>query len=214
MPDTIPGEIVVHGIVGSPYMRIALLGLEEKRIPYRIAAMAMGASKAPAHLARHPWGRIPVIEDGDLVLFEAQAILRYLERRQPTPRLIPLDIKAEARMNQLMGVVDWYVFPQLNATITFNRVVAPHLGLPVNDEAVAAALPQARKCVAALAGLLQGRSPDHPDLADLMLGPHLSMFFRAPEGAEILREYPALLAWLSAFQSRPSMIATKTIFAD
>ena len=37
--------IVVHGIPGSPYVRSALLGLEEKRIPYRLAIMPMGAAR-------------------------------------------------------------------------------------------------------------------------------------------------------------------------
>ena len=39
--------IVVHGIPGSPYVRSALLGLEEKQIPYRFAVMPFGSARSP-----------------------------------------------------------------------------------------------------------------------------------------------------------------------
>ena len=76
---------VVHGVPGSPYLRAVLLGLEEKRAPYRLAAMALGEARAAAHLARQPFGRIPVFEHGDFQLYETQAILRYLDAVRPEP---------------------------------------------------------------------------------------------------------------------------------
>ena len=39
-------EVVVHGVPGSPYVRSVLLALEEKRAPYRLAAMGMGELRA------------------------------------------------------------------------------------------------------------------------------------------------------------------------
>src|SRR5579883_2550033 len=99
----------VYGIPGSPYVRSALLGLEEKGAAWRIVALAMGEQRAPAHLERHPFGRMPVLDHGDFRLYETQAILRYLDRIMPAPAWTPTAPKAEARMNQICGITDWYV---------------------------------------------------------------------------------------------------------
>ena len=139
-------EFVVWGVPGSPYVRAALLGLEEKGAPWRLARLGPGDSKSPAHLARHPFGRMPVVDHGDFRLYEVQAILRYLDRIIPEPSLTPAEPKAEARMNQLAGIADWYFLPQVSSAIAFQRVVAPRFGLPVDEAKIAAGLPGARRC--------------------------------------------------------------------
>jgi glutathione S-transferase len=55
-------EFIVHGIPGSPYVRAALLSLEEKGADYHLAAMQFGTLKQEPHLSRHPFGRIPAFE--------------------------------------------------------------------------------------------------------------------------------------------------------
>lgn len=207
-------EIIVHGVLVSPYVRMVRVALEEKRLAYRVAEMAPGTGRSAEHLARHPFGRIPVIEDGAFVLYEAQAILRYLERKAPTPALAPASLRDAARMDQRMGVVDWYFFQQVSRPIVFARVVAPVFGRPVDEAAVAAALPEARTCLAAVANLWAGRSAETPDLSDIMLAPLLGMALGAPEVAEMLVERPGLMAWLKAFQARASMVATRSRFSD
>ena len=214
MVDVPTAEIIVHGVLGSPYVRAVLLALEEKRLPYRIAQLAPGTSRSPEHLARHPFGRMPVIEDGDFTLYETQAILHYLERRAPAPALAPSDMQAEARMNQRMGVVDWYFFQQVSRPVVFPRVVAPVFGRPFDEAAVIAALPEAQHCLGVIADLWAGRTASSPALSDLLLAPRLGMAQRAPELAERLKAHPGLTRWLAAFQARPSMVATKTRFSD
>ena len=101
--------IIVHGVPGSPYVRMPLLACEEKGAPYRLAAMPFGTTKTPEHLARHPFGRIPVIEHDGFWLYESDAIIRYIDQVFPGPSLTPTDPKVQARMNQVMGIVDCYV---------------------------------------------------------------------------------------------------------
>jgi hypothetical protein len=72
-------EFVVHSIPDSPFGRAVLATLEEKN-PCRLAPLAPGAHRSPEHLARHPFGRVPVLEHGRFSLYETQAILRYLDR--------------------------------------------------------------------------------------------------------------------------------------
>ena len=100
-------EFIVHSVAGSPFGRSVLAALEEKGADYRFAPLAPGGSKSPEHLARHPFGRVPVLEQDGFMLYETQAILRYLDRVLPTPALTPSDPKRAARMDQVMNVNDW-----------------------------------------------------------------------------------------------------------
>ncbi len=203
--------MIVHGIPGSPYVRAALLSLEEKGADYEFAAMAPGALKQQPHLSRHPFGRIPAFEHDGWMLYETQAIMRYVDAVVPGPRLQPTHPRAQARMNQLMGITDWYVMPQVSAPITRNRVVAPRFNRPVDEDAIVKAIPNARICIAEISRLLDAQpwlAGEEISLADLLLAPHLSMFALAPEGADILKEHANLKSWLARIEARPSMTAT------
>jgi len=184
--------LTLYGIVGSPYGRAVMATCIEKGAPYRFAPVAPGQHRAPEHLARHPFGRVPAIDDDG-------------------PSLTPADPKAAARMNQAIGVLDWYFFaPNSAMTIGFNRVVAPRLGRPVDEAAVAAALPAARRVVEVLAGFLESgpyMAGESLSLADLHVGSHLDMFAESPEGAELMAGTP-LVPWLARLAARPSFAAT------
>jgi glutathione S-transferase len=205
--------IIVHGIPGSPYVRMPLLACEEKGVPYTLKAMAFGAGthKTPEYLkSLHPFGRIPAIEHGDFRLYEASAIIRYIDRAFPGPALTPADPKAAARMDQVMNIVDWYVMPSIGSKIGFNRVVKPIFGMPVDEAAVAEAVPEAKVCVAALEDILAGKpyfAGDQVSLADLMVVGFLELLPQTPEGADIMAGSP-LLGWLERMAERPSVRKT------
>ncbi len=205
-------QIIVHGIPGSPYVRMPLLVCEEKGVPYTLKAMEFGtgANKTPEYLALNPFGRLPTVEHGDFVLYEAAAILRYVDRAFAGPSLTPKDPKAAARMDQVMNIVDWYVMPSISSQIGFNRIVKPIFGMPVDEAAVAAGLPLAKTCVAALEDLL-GSKPyfagDAVSLADLMAVAHLDLLPMSPEGADMMAGSP-LLGWLERMSERPSVQKT------
>jgi len=120
-------QFIVHAIPGSPFSRSVLATLEEKGAAYRLAPVAPGTLRSPEHLARHPFGRIPVLEHGDFRLYETQAILRYLDRVLPRPPLTPADPRRAARMDQVMNINDWYLFQGVGNVIVFQRVIAPQL---------------------------------------------------------------------------------------
>ncbi|HEX4196394.1 MAG TPA: glutathione S-transferase family protein [Caulobacteraceae bacterium] len=206
-------EFIVHGVPGSPYVRAALIGLEEKGADYRIERLDPMAAKAPEHLARHAFGRMPVLEHGDFRLYETQAILRYLDRIIPAPPLIPTDARAEARMNQMIGITDCYVMHDISAPIVFQRAVAPRFGIPVNEERLAAALPRAKVCIDEIARLL-GEQPyvagDAVSLADLILAAHLGFEPQVEEVRAMLAPHPHLRAWRERMNARPSLQATTT----
>jgi glutathione S-transferase len=103
-----------------------------------------GQFHAPAHLARHPFGKVPVLEDGDFSLYETQAILRHLDRVIPEPVLTPAETRAASRMDQLMNINDWYLYQGVSNIICFQRVVGPALmGLTPDLAVINEAMPRA-----------------------------------------------------------------------
>jgi glutathione S-transferase len=204
--------IKVHSIPGSPYGRAVLMALEEKRAPYRLVAVAPKTLRSAEHLARHPFGRIPVLEHGDFRLYETQAILRYIDRALPGPLLTPPDARAAARMDQLMNVNDWYLFQGVGSVIGFQRVVAPRLmGLAPDEAAIGAAMPKAHVVFDALARELGENDyfgGDSPTLADVMIAAQLDFFTATPEWSPLTAKNPHLVRWMERMHSRPRMRAT------
>jgi glutathione S-transferase len=78
---------------------------EEVGRRYDVRLVTFEAMKAPAHLARHPFGQIPTLEDGDLTLFESGVIVLHIAERWPGR--LPVDADARA------GAIAW-MFAALN----------------------------------------------------------------------------------------------------
>src|ERR1700737_3404110 len=151
-------EFTVHSIPGSPFGRAVLATLEEKGASYRLSPVAPDTFRSPEHLARHPFGRVPVLEHNGFIIYETQAILRYLDRVLATPALTPADPKRAARMDQVMNVNDWYLFQGVSNVIGFHRVIGPRLmGLKPAEAAIEAAMPQAHAVFKERGGWLGGR---------------------------------------------------------
>ena len=204
-------DVVVHGVPGSPYLRIVLLVLEEKKLPYRLRRMAPTDMRSAEHLALHPFGRIPIVEHGEFVVYETQAIARYFDALVPEPPLTPAALRDTARMNQFMGIADCYVFPSISAGVVFNRLIAPRFGRPCDEPVVQAALPKARVCIEVLDALLGSSAyfvGSSLTLADLQLAPHLDFFTEVPEGAALLKG-TRLLDWLERMRALRSMRVTR-----
>ena len=205
-------EFIVHSIPGSPFGRAVLTTLEEKGASYRFSPVTPGTLRSPEHLARHPFGRVPVLEHDGFLLYETQAILRYLDRVLPNPALTPADPKRAARMDQVMNVNDWYLFHGVGNVIVFHRVVGPRvMGLTPDEAAIAAAMPKARAVFGELAQLLGEQSyfaGDAISLADLMVAPAVEFFTHTPEWSELGAPHANLVAWLTRMQVRASMKAT------
>ena len=205
-------HFIVHSVPGSPYGRAVFAALEEKHTAYRIAPVTPETSKREPHLSRHPFGRVPVLEHGDLTLYETQAILRYLDRTVPMPPLTPNAPQAAARMDQVMNICDWYLFQGVSNVIGFQRVVRPRLlGQPPDESAIANAMPKAHAVINELSRLL-GEKPyftgDAVSLADLMVAPQFDFLRQTPEWPVLTAKTANLGAWLDRMTARGSLVAT------
>src|SRR5260370_2062054 len=204
-------EFIVHSIPGSPFGRAVLTTLEEKGARYSFSPLAPGGLRSPEHLARHPFGRVPVLEHDGFLLYETQAILRYLDRVLPNPALTPADPKRAARMDQVMNVNDWYLFQGVANVIVFHRVVGPRvMGLAPDEAAIEAAMPKARAVFDELARLLGGQSfftGETMTLADPLVAHHPGLLQLAPEWPALVAPHRNLVACLARIEARPSLQA-------
>jgi glutathione S-transferase len=161
---------------------------------------------------RHPFARVPVLEHDGFVLYETQAILRYLDRVLPEPALTPSNAAAAARMDQVMNVCDWYLFQGVGSVIGFQRVVAPRLlGLPSDEAAIAQAMPKAHIVFRELSRLLGSSSffaGERVSLADIMIAAQLDFFVATPEWQPLTASTPNLLPWLERMNARESLKTT------
>lgn len=204
--------ITVRGIPGSPFLRAVEVALKEKDVPYHLHVMSPADMKTPEHLELHPFGRIPILEHDGFWLYETQAIIRYVDEIFIHPHLTPGTPKERARMNQIIGIIEWYFFPMVAAPIGFNRIIGPKLlGVPANEEAIANAMPIGRTCVAELNRLLGNQAylgGGSLSIADIMLGTQLDLLATSPEGRELIGG-TKLQGWLERLKERPSFRATE-----
>jgi glutathione S-transferase len=205
-------NITIYGIPGSPFLRSVEIALKEKDASYEPRVMSPADMKTPEHLERHPFGRIPMFEHDGFRLYESQAIIRYIDDMFPDPPLVPPEPKARARMNQVIGIIEWYLFPKAAAPIGFQRIIGPKLlGLPSDEAIVAEAMPIARTCIAELEGLLGDQAyfgGDQISIADIMLGAQLDLFSECAEGRQLISS-TRLEPWLDRMRSRQSFAETQ-----
>lgn len=204
--------ITVRGIPGSPFLRAVEVALKEKDVSYHLHVMSPADMKTPEHYDMHPFGRIPIFEHDGFRLYETQAIIRYVDEIFIHPSLTPGTPKERARMNQVIGIIEWYFFPKAAAPIGFNRIIGPKLlGVPADEAAIADAMPMARTCFVELNRLL-GDQPyltgTSLSIADIMLGTQLDLLAATPEGRELIGG-TKLQGWLERLRLRPSFRATE-----
>ena len=96
----------VWGRKNSANVQKVMWAIGELKLPHeRIdIAGAFGKNREAPYLALNPNGLVPTLEDGDLVLWESNTIVRHLARAHGKGSLEPADPKARARASQWM---DW-----------------------------------------------------------------------------------------------------------
>lgn len=198
----------------SSCTRKILFAAAEKGAPIDLVAVDLftGAHKQPEHLARHPFGVIPVLEHDGFSLYESRAILRYLAEELPGASLVPSARKARARMDQWLSVDQSYVAPHTR-TLALQRVVHKHHGLPIDDDAAVAAAEEALgKALAVYDRALRGQAflaSDALSLADVSLAPYVGSLPMI-EASHLVAGLPNLAAWWERIAARP---AWKTVAA-
>jgi glutathione S-transferase len=168
-------EMTLWGFDGSTYVRTIKMLLAEKgatnfrQVPLNVLA---GDPKSPEHLARHPFGKVPVLDHDGMRILETAAIARYLNDVLPGKSLIPATPKDRARMDMIVGLLDSYGYGALVGGVAAYHLFPDFVG-GQNDKARQAGIENGRKVIE-LAMQAKGASPfiaGDLSLADLFLAP-------------------------------------------
>lgn len=200
---------------GSPYSWRCQLVLALKQLPYASHRLefSKGEHKSPEMLARNPRGKVPVLTDGDVTIYESLAIATYLDAKFPRPALFgesPLEIAAVWRS---ISEHDAYLVP---AALPILHAL---LGRPQADDALTKAGDTLRVELTRLDDALAKRpwlAGERVTAADIWLYPSIMLYDRViarqSPGVEIVRDwrdrYPALASWQTRMAALPGVDET------
>ena len=200
--------IKIHGVHGSPFVRKVYIALAIKGIDYEKVAQMPFARDAD-YQKLNPLGKIPTLEDGDLVLCDSKVICQYLEDRYPDAPLYP---KAPADL----GRARWYEelggneLSEMGAGIFFQRFMRPMAFKQDPDEELVDKI--INKRLPPMLDYLEGQVPGEAFLfgdfmmADLSL---VSPFINAAyAGYEVdAATWPGFAAYIGRVRAQPAVAA-------
>ena len=173
--------------------------------------MARDGLKSGPHVARHPWGKIPALSHGDLMLFESLAIGRYVDEAFSGPALQPADVKERARMTQWYTAIADHVVPD----VVFGYILAQTRPSGPDGKPDMAQIQDLSPKVRAHLEILESAldrgtylAGDAISLADLLLIPPAHYLGNVPGGLEFFAGLGNLGRWWEAVSERPSFKAT------
>src|SRR6266480_4019067 len=134
-------DVVVLGFPRSTYVHIVRLVLAQKGVAHSFRDLEPEMGSA-AHLALHPFNRVPILQHGDFTLYETSAIVAYIDEAFDGPALQPKDVRTRARMNQWISAVNSYYYIYMIYHVSHERRVYPELGIASDEKVVAHALPK------------------------------------------------------------------------
>jgi glutathione S-transferase len=199
---------------GSPYSWRVLLALEYKRLQYtsHLLQFSKQEHKSPQMLALNFRGRVPVLKDGDYVVFESLAVLYYLDLKYPDPPIFGRSPEESGVIMRVICEYQAYTEEQLNKLVrAFFFTNTTHR----RDE-----LANAMHVVASEARSIEARLSKSDwvvgesfSAADIVIFPGLQMLLRAlhkPEAKDLSSRflpldvnYPALARWIKRVEALP-----------
>ena len=187
----------------SPFCRKVKVVLYEKNIPFESVFVDLfkGATKTEEYLKLNPFGRVPVLIDGETVLYESTVINEYLEEKFPNPPLLPKDPVKRAKARMMDEAFDNYFMGPLGAIFT-EKFMKP--AGQANEAGIRENTAKLDGVLRVLEKELEGKDylAGEFSLGDIGFAVQLpraeSMFGLKFDG------YPRLQAWLKRITSRPA----------
>jgi glutathione S-transferase len=198
--------LTVWGRINSINVQKVLWTLAELGVAYRRidAGMKFGVNDTPEYKAMNPTGLVPTIDDDGYVLWESNAIVRYLAAKHASGTLYPEDLQTRFDAERWM---DWQA-------IAFNAAISPvFVGLIRTPEdqrdmaGIEAARLKTEACLAILDDHLAGR--DYMNgaaftMADIPVGAGVNRWYKLPVERT---SRPNVERWLARLKERPGFRA-------
>ncbi len=189
-------NLTLHGVPLSGHSHRAELFLTLLGLDYTYVEAPADVRAGPAFLALNPLGQVPVLQDGDLVLADSNAILVYLAKRHdPAGTWLPEAPEAAARVQRWLSIAAGEVMHGPAAARIIALFKAP-------DD-----LDRARRIAARLLPFMDAHLADRSwlaaDTATIADVACYSYVAHAPEGGIDLAPYPHIQAWLGRVEALP-----------
>lgn len=188
-------NLVVYGLTASTYVRTVRLLLAEIGADYTLQSVNIfnGESQSPEYLKKHPFGKVPTIEvDGEL-LYETAAITQYLDTVLANHKYSPAEPMRQARMRQIMGIIDGYLYAPAIGTIVIQRLTGK-----IDEVKLQEAIAPAKLALEAIESLVTPTPyllGSEITIADFYLIPLFVYLAKTPEFEPITAQTPQLLTW-------------------
>ena len=197
--------IKLHVFPISPRGFKVLFAAEQLGIEYEMVFLDFGkqAQRAPGFTALNPNQRMPVLEDGDYVLWESNAIVQYLASLKPESGMLPADLKTR------MTAIKWQFWESAHwdpaaAFFMFENVVKELFGIGAPDPAE---IKRGADLMGRLAPVLEGQlqktrfvAGDTLTVGDISLGATLL----SAEAAKMpLEDYRGIQRWIAELRATP-----------
>lgn len=177
-------------------LMLSLLGLPHQLVPVNLRE---GEHKTEAFLRLNPFGQVPVLEDGDTIVFDSNAILVYLARRyDPADRWLPVDAAGQAAVQAWLSVAAGLI---AYGPAAARRVTV--FGAKLNAEELVASSHQLLKV---MEGTLTQRTFLAAPSATIADVSAYSYIAAAPEGNVDLSPYPQVRGWLARIEALPGFV--------
>jgi len=199
----------LYQLAFSPACQKVVALAHEVGVPLALVAVELfkGGARTPAMLAKNPNGKVPILEDGDFVLWESAAMLAYIAAKAGRVDLAPTTPRERAEVDRWTSWEGAHFGPAIRK-VAFERVVKKLAGLGAPDEAVvktgieefaarASVLEQSLGAKEYVCGRLT--------IADFDLAPYVAL---AESCGLDLEPYPKAKAWFGRMAARDSMKKT------
>ena len=198
----------VYGHPMSTCTRKVLTTLAEKghEAQFQVVELMKGEHKQPAHLARQPFGVIPVLEDDGFSMYESRAIIRYLDAKLPGNKLTPSTLHELGRMEQWISIEQSYLSPHVGTLMHEMMLKGMRGGGKPDMEKVSTAREHLSKTldIADRTLLHQAHfAGDAFTLADICWMPYVAYLF-ATQSGDLVTSRPHVNSWWQRVSTRPS----------
>lgn len=203
-------KLLIYGLTASTYVRTVRLLLEEIGAEYTLKSVNIfnGESQSPEYLAKHPFGKVPTLEvDGEL-LYETAAITEYLDTVLAERKLSTAAPMLQARMRQIMAIIDNYLYAPAIGTIVIQSLIVPSQGGKTDEAKVKNAIAPTQTALKAIESIATGSQyllGDNVSIADFYLIPIFVYLAQTPVFDVLTAETPKLRTWWDKASQLPNV---------
>jgi glutathione S-transferase len=202
---------VLYGFDGSTFVRTLRMVLEDKDIAYDQVPVNVlaGEPRQPEHLARHPFGKVPVLDIDGMRIRETDAICRYLDDTAPEPALMPASARERATANEAISLINSYGYPALLAVAGYH--LFPDFLGGKDDAVLEEGIANSRKMLKIIMenkGSDTWLAGDRATLADYFLAPILFYVSLTPD-AERVMSVEGVQDWWAAMKDNKAFARTE-----